>query len=352
MGITGKQKELTKAIRKPKNYNKVKDNVLLKDNVNFMADLLFLPTTKKGFRYAFVIVDLASDEFDIEPLKNKTASDIVKAIFTISDRPYIQIRPDTGQSIRTDSGSEFKGSLKLWMFKNSILMRTAQPNRHIQMANVERLNGTLGTLLNGYMNAKEQETGKIYKEWTDKISLIRTELNKIRKKKLPDNIFTYIYPTWNAEKEIVSKSKKKKEIIYELIEPKYKKGDLVYVALETPENALGQKQSNTFRNGDYRWTKEPHKITKVLYYHGPPYYRYLVNTFNGVSYQEAELKSASKEKDETYKVREIIGKRTHKNVLQYKVWWRGFAKVFATWEPAANLIEDGLQNYITQFEQK
>ena len=108
------------------------------------------------------------------------------------------------------------------MYNYSILLRTAQPNRHIQVANVERLNGILGTLLNGYMNSKEEQTGKVYKEWTDKLDIIRKDLNKIRKKKLPDDIFTYLYPSWNAEKEVKSTSKKKKEIQYEMIKPKYK----------------------------------------------------------------------------------------------------------------------------------
>ena len=348
LGITAKQKIFTKTIKKPKYYNKVKDNVLLKEDFNFMADLLFLPQTKQGFKYLFVIVDLATDEFDMEPMKNKTPSDIVKAVYEINKRPYIRLYYDEAQSLRTDSGTEFRGAFSKWLYNHSILHRIAQPNRHIQLSNVERLNGVLGKLFNGYMNSKEEETGKTYKEWTDKVDFIRTKLNEIRKKKLPDNIFTYIYPTWNAEK--IVKIKKNKKVEYELIKPKYKVGDLVYVALETPENALGQKMKGLFRNGDYRLTKEPHKITKVLYYHGPPYYRYLVNTFNGVSYQEAELKPATEEAEETFKVKKIIGKKTIKKVLYYKVWWKGYSKKEATFEPAQNLINDGLQEYIDAYE--
>jgi len=352
LGITQKQKTLTKTIQKPKFYNKVKDNTLLKEDFNFMADLLFLPTTKEKFKYLFVIVDLATDEFDCEPLTDKTASQVVKAIYAINKRNFVKIKPDEGQSIRTDDGTEFKGSFNQWMYKNSILHRIAQPNRHIQLPNVERLNGILGKLLNGYMNSKEEETGKPYREWTDKIDLIRTKLNYIRKKELPDDIFTYVYPLWNPYKAIESISKKKKpEIRYEEIKPKYKVGDLVYVALETPENALGKKMKGLFRNGDYRLTKEPHKITKVLYYHGPPYYRYLVNTFNGVSYQEAELKPATGETEEKYKVKKIIGKKTVKKVLYYKVWWKNYKKAESTWEKAEDLIDDGLQDYIDEFNE-
>ena len=91
LGITGKQKTFTQTIQKPKHYNKVKDNTLLKEDYNFMADLLFLPKTKEGYLYLFVIVDLATDEFDYEPLTGKTPSDIVKAIYAIDKRSYFSI---------------------------------------------------------------------------------------------------------------------------------------------------------------------------------------------------------------------------------------------------------------------
>ena len=48
------------------------------------------------------------------------------------------------------------------------------------MANIESLNIILGRLLNGYMNTKELETGKLYREWTNVIDIIRIDLNKIR----------------------------------------------------------------------------------------------------------------------------------------------------------------------------
>jgi hypothetical protein len=52
------------------------------------------------------------------------------------------------------------------------------------MANVEALNKQLGLLINTFMNDKEEETKKRFREWTKIIDFVRTELNKIRKKKL------------------------------------------------------------------------------------------------------------------------------------------------------------------------
>ena len=330
LNISKLQRELTGNIHKPKFFDNVKENTLLVKNYNFMADLLFLPTTKQGFKYCFVIVDLATDEFDIEPLKNKTPSDVMKAMNTINKRGIIKLQKEHGQSLRTDSGTEFQGVFHKYLYDNSILHRIGQPNRHIQMANVERLNGTLGWLFNDYMNSKELETGDIYREWTDIIKIVRTDVNNIRRKKLPADIYKYHYPEWNGE----------------LVKPKYKIGDLVYVVLETPQDTMGNKLSGGFRNGDYKWTREPHKITKVFYYHGRPYYRYAVNTFDGVSYQEAELKPATGHKNELFKVKQIIGRKVEKKIVYYLVWWKGYKKNESTWESEKNLIEDGLKTAI------
>jgi hypothetical protein len=300
---------------------------------NFMADLLFLPTTKKDYKYAFVIVDLATDKFDIEPMTNKNSSDVLKALMKINNRGIIKIMKEHGQSIRTDSGSEFQGVFHKYLYDSSILHRIAQPNRHIQLANIERLNGILGRLFNDYMNSRELQTGKTYREWTDIVDILRTDLNDLRRKQLPEDIYTYHYPEWNGE----------------LKKPKYNVGDLVYVKLETPEDTLGKKLKGNFRNGDYKWTREPHAITKMFYYHGPPYYRYAVNTFEGVSYQEAELKPAKGMANELFKVKQIIGKRRRNKQNEYLVWWKGYPKSESTWEKENQLIEDGLQEYIDEY---
>ena len=45
-----------------------------------MADTLYLPTANLGYKYLFVIVDLATNKFDIEPVKNKEADTTFKAM--------------------------------------------------------------------------------------------------------------------------------------------------------------------------------------------------------------------------------------------------------------------------------
>lgn len=315
---------------KQKVFNHIKNNIPLIADYNFMADLVEMPTTSKGYQYLFVMVDLATDEFDIEPLKNKTPENVVDGMLKMFKRPYIK-KPEA--SVATDGGNEFKGVFHKWLYDNNIYHKISMPNRKTQMANVEALNGQLVRLFNGYMNMKEEATNKPYKNWDDIIDVVRKELNKIRVKKLkPYNINNYPVP--NLEKP-----------------SKFNVGDIVHYKLDWAENALGQKQPTPyFRIGDYRYSKVPKKIIQVLYFNDEPYYRYLLEGMDKVSFSEYQLMMAKKDEKETkYKVKKILDKRVVKKQVQYLIWWDKYKKSEATWENEKGLIEDGLKDMIDEF---
>ena len=68
----GIDRKLTKRrYRIKKEFNHVKDNTRLQEDCNFMIDILDLPTAPFGFKYLLVCCDIATDEFDIEQMKNK-----------------------------------------------------------------------------------------------------------------------------------------------------------------------------------------------------------------------------------------------------------------------------------------
>ena len=326
--------ELTKQVRnKQKNYNSIKNNIPLKEDYNFMADLIVLPETKQKFKYLLTVVDLATDEFDIEALKSKTPDEVLEAFKAIIKRKHIKM---PYASIRTDNGTEFKGAFNKWLLESGVLHKYGLAGRHKQMANVEALNKQVVRILNGYMNEKEKKTKKVYREWTDILPFVRKELNSLRKKdlnKLENNVvrdFDNIFK----------------------VKPKYKIGDVVHEKLDTPENALGHKQpTEKFRVGDYRFSSIPKKIVKVLYFDDKPHYRYLLEGIPNASYSENELKP-SKEKETKYKVKKILNKKKIKNIVHYLVWWDKFKKSEATWEPEKKLIEDGLKDLIDEFNKK
>src|SRR5438552_382523 len=110
----GIDETLTTPIKKPKKFTRVKHNIPLKEDYNFMADLLFLPTDKAGYKYLLVVVDLATDEFDIEPLKDKQPKNVLDAMLKMFKRKYIKT---PYASIKTDDGTEFKGVFHKWLYE-------------------------------------------------------------------------------------------------------------------------------------------------------------------------------------------------------------------------------------------
>ena len=122
---------------------------------------------------------MASDLFDMEPLKEKTAVTTLKAFKKMFKREYIK-KPKASMSV--DAGGEFKEEFAKYLFNQSIFKKTAVVGRHSQNSTVESLNRQLGRLFNGYMNMKETETEQVYREWDDVLDTVRTELNKYRKK--------------------------------------------------------------------------------------------------------------------------------------------------------------------------
>jgi hypothetical protein len=319
---------LTKPVPKEKTVHHVKDNVKMKEDYNFGADLLFLPETKEKYRYLLVIVDLATDEFDIEPIKDKEPKTTLQAMKTIFKRPYLN-KPYA--SMRFDAGNEWKGVFQKYLYDESILKRTALPARHSQNSNVESLNRTLGRLFNGYMNTKELKTGKQFKEWTEAIEIIRKELNTYRKKS-QSYLDNYKAPETDLSKE-----------------PKFNIGDMVYRRLDTPENALGQKQSGKFREGDYKFDRQPRKIERILYYAGKNPYRYLISGIKEASYSEGQLKEAEEEV-ELFEVKQLLSKKMIDGKPHILTWYYGELKKDASFQPVSELNKF-VPDLVKQFEE-
>jgi hypothetical protein len=316
----------TKAVKKEKVFTKVKDQVPLRKHLNYQADILFLPTTKEKYKYLLVVVDLATNYFDIEPMKTKTAKETLESFKKMFSRPYIKLPLS---SIRTDAGKEFEGDFNKWMYDESILHTTTKPGRHKQLANINYLCRQLGEILNGYMNEVEIKTGEAYREWTDVLDDVRRELNYYR-----------------VNKEALKKSAvyKKNDVtpnVYN-VKPKFKKGEYVYVKLDIPKSALNKEQStHNFRVGDIRWDLLARQVKKVLVYSGKIPYRYVVDGIPNVAYTEAELRTVPENKQvQKYVIKQILAKKKILGKMHYLVHWKGYPKNEATWEPEETLLED------------
>lgn len=237
-----------------------------KEDYNFSADLLTLPPFK-GYKYILVVVDNWSKEIDFEPIKNKEPKTILKAFQKIIDRPYLN-KPIA--SIRVDMGTEFKGEFKKQMFEDDILLRVSMPARHKQNALAETAIKLISFILINYLNVKEIELQKKFRNWIELLPSLRQKLNEIKKVKDEDP-FTKIY----------------KSPIFKL--NKYNIGDLMVHIIHKPVDALGKKQSGeNNRVGDYIYSyHKPKKIVKILYY--PNNVRYVMDGLKNVSFPENEI---------------------------------------------------------------
>ena len=329
----GADDPLAEAPRKEKEYTAVKSQTAPHPDYNYMADLLELPKTKQGYRYLLVVVDLWTDLFDIEPLKSKTPATVLTGFKTIFKRPFLD-KPYA--SVQTDGGAEFKGAVNKYFFEESILHRITMKGRHTQNSVVERLNGIIGELLNNLMNQREKKTGRIFREWTEFVPEVRTELNRYRKERRAK-----IKPDQHDTKNDYDKK------------PKFKPDQVVRYALSVPRNALGNEQNTpNFRKGDIRWS-EPKKIKQIMYVGGKIGWRYMLEGIENASYTEKQLKAAeSTEKETKYRVKRLIDRRTRNKKIEYLVWWVGYLKKESTWEPKKQLIEDGFQQEIDDYEKQ
>ena len=288
--------------KKASEQTHIKDNVPIVSGYNYMADILHLPTDKFGFNKLLVVVDIGSDEFDIEKMKGETAKETLSAYNKMLKRRIVKL---PFASMLTDGGSSFKDEFHKFLYFNEVDHRIAMPSRHHQLSNADNLCRQLGDLFNGVMNQKEVDTGKQSKAWTQSIDMVREQLNEYRKKRLnkqlakkgasfPVDLTTFEYPTFD---NIIISNKKAKQI-----QPKYKVGDLVNVLYNEPHkfslNKYGEavkQNTKSFRMGDLRLSKKKYAISKVLYYSGNPSYRYLLDGYpanqkQSASFTEQELK--------------------------------------------------------------
>src|SRR4051794_7249433 len=104
--IGGDETFTKKRIKKKEEYNTVRDNIRLEEDAALMNDVLELPSDKKGFHYCLVCTDIASREFDIEPMKNKTSEAVLTAFKKMISRNYIDIPK---YYMISDKGREFYG---------------------------------------------------------------------------------------------------------------------------------------------------------------------------------------------------------------------------------------------------
>ena len=147
-----------------------------KPNQVHQADLLFLPhDTIRGrvYRYALVVIDVASRYKDAEALSTKDSGEISKCFSKIYSR-----RLTWPGVLVVDSGREFMGSVTKLMEQHGVRIQRGQAGNHRSQAFVERANKTLSERLFSHQYAQEMTGGGgRSREWVKRLPLVLKAMN-------------------------------------------------------------------------------------------------------------------------------------------------------------------------------
>ena len=199
-------------------------------------------SSKIGYRYALVCVDLHSKICDAEPLRDKTSESIINGYKNIYARKILKIP----KMMYVDAGTEFKGEVADFLMKLGMKIRPAEVQRHRQQAIVERKNQLIGKIIAHLQGEKELDTKAVNTEWVKILPSIIKEINAHLPKPLMTQPSNFPYSDKSNE---------------DLLE----KGSLVRVALDHPINIHNEKTlMGKFRDSDIRWSTQKYPIKEVL----------------------------------------------------------------------------------------
>jgi len=318
----------------PRYYN-------FEENNTHQADLLYLPEDK-GFKYCLVVVDVATGKTDAEPLKNRSAGDVLAAIKRIYNnyRRKILKMPEL---LIVDSGSEFQGPFLEYFKYNKVRVKKALRGRHRQLALVERKNQIIGKVLFMRMFAQELLTGSVSKEWVDDLPKIIKKINE----KYSHDVYT--------DDELFEKFNPWQDLKQDIIPL----GTNVRIKLDEPQDIGDKKLHGKFRDTDHRYTTDIYKVVDYIFDpHQPILYKVNkpVKKNERVAYTYKQLQIVPDDEQEPsykvirgnperYAVRKLIGKRKYKRKLQYLVWWRGGLKKDASFVNAEDIDKELIDKY-------
>ena len=149
--------------------------VVDKPNQIHQADLLFLPhdtMRRKTYRYALVVVDVASRYKDTEALTSKDSGEVAKAFERIYARKL-----QWPHTLMVDPGKEFMGNVTNLMNKHKVNIQRSEAGNHRAQAFVDRANRTIGEKLFSHQYAQEMVSGGRSRVWVKRLPAIMKTLN-------------------------------------------------------------------------------------------------------------------------------------------------------------------------------
>jgi len=287
-----------------------------------------------GYRYALVVVDLATGRMDAEPFKFKYPFIVKDCLIRIYKRGIL--KAPTYQ-LEVDAGKEFKGDFDSY-FSKQFKLRVKKTGRHRQQAVVEGVNSILSKVIQLRQLSEELLINATSREWVSDLPEIVKQINKHFEHNPP--VFDF---KKNAEIRCTGQSC---DLLPE--------GTLVRVQLDYPITATtdDKKLYGTFRIGDIRFSKEPKPITQIILKPDQPPMYIVGNDLNVAYTRKQLLVYDEKEKQpptstlRRHVVKKIIKKVEGKTPIHYLIEWKDNTK---SEEPRKTLLQD-IPDMLKEFE--
>ncbi|XP_033725174.1 uncharacterized protein LOC117315138 [Pecten maximus] len=290
-----------------------------------LLDMTSLSKQNSGVKYLLMVIDVFSRFLWVEPIKNKTAKQVLEAFKKIVERGGIP------KKIHSDLGKEYNNKwFKNWCHNNNIHYFTTQNEIHAPM--VERVNRTFKTMIFRYFT--KYRTYKYLdnlQKFVDSYNATpHRSLNGTAPKDVNDNnqadLFAYMYL-----RKKTKKVKRKKTLNRKKPNPyRFKIGSLVRISHTKQLFKRAYQQ---------QWSSEIFKINKRVLMQGIPLYRlidFLGDIIQGNFYQ-SELQRVEKDEKTLWFIERKIRKRKRKGQIEWLVQFEGWPSKYNQWIPEKDI---------------
>ena len=275
----------------------------------WQADLLDMQAYRqqnRGIRYLLAVIDVLSKFAYVEPLKNKTGTEVKTALEKIfsSGRKPLQLQ--------TDSGTEFKNKVvQDYLKQENVHFYVPHSEQHAQVA--ERFIRTLKQLIWRYFTYSNK-----YKYLDVLPDLVKRYNNTYHRtiKRTPASVD--IFNDQEVWKQVYGQAIKKPV-------PKFKVGEQVRIS----------KTGVIFRKGYLPgWTEEVFTVSRVITSRQYPVYK--LKEYNGTeiegTFYEAQLQKVVQTDDDLFRIEKVIKKRKVKGgKTQLYIKWLGWPETYNSW---------------------
>lgn len=299
-------------------------------HTEWQADLAVfdrLTRHNRGYKYLLVCIDTLSRQLFVEPVKSKSASDMVKAFKQVFSRAkYLPWK------IKTDQGKEFLARKVQEYFKEKEIQHFCMYNPRFHAGMAERANRTIKERLYRYFTERKTQN------WTNVIQEIANAINHSFNSAIgmrPVDVDFKNAETLRRklEQKAIEKFQNKRN------KRKFRIGDQVRI----------EKHKHIFQKGfTPNFTSEIFLIDQIRddVPYQPITYRIRDQAGELIKgrFYAADLSKVRtpKEKSDTtqpvYDIEKIIRKRKKEGVEYLFVKWKGYGHVHNSWIPASNLL--------------